>query len=284
MAIDTNFLNQLNKFSLVVNKRVTSTLSGAKKSTRMGRGLAFADHRIYSPGDDIRAIDWKVYARTDDLYVKNFEEEKNLTVHVILDSSNSMNFGDKVKKFEYASMLGIGFAYLALRENEKFQFATFADKLDVFQPRKGMSQLVSMVYTLNTTKPKGISNLREAIFQYKKVIGSRALIVIISDYLVKLDDILESLYYLGDHEIKIVQIFDPVEKELKFEGDYTLKDSENTDSLRTFISQRLRLEYMGKLDGHCARIHEMCIKLGIGYYLVTTDTPVFDAFYKILQG
>ena len=284
MAIDTNFLDQLNKFSLVVNKRVTSTLSGAKKSIRLGRGLAFADHRAYSPGDDIRAIDWKVYARTDDLYVKNFEEEKNLTVHVILDSSNSMNFGDKVKKFEYASMLGIGFAYLALRENEKFQFATFSDKLDVFQPRKGMSQLVNMVYTLNNTKAKGVSNLRECVIQYKKLIGSRSLIIIISDFLVKLEDVLEMLYYLGDHEIKIVQVLDPIEKELKFDGDYTLKDSETTDSLRAYISQRMRIDYMKKLDNHCLKIHEMCIKLGIDYNLVTTDVPVFDSFYKILQG
>lgn len=283
MAIETKFLDQLNKFSLVVRKRVTSTLSGAKKSIRLGRGLAFADHRIYSPGDDIRTIDWKVYARTDDLYVKNYEEEKNLTVHVILDASHSMNFGDRVKKFEYAAMLGIGFAYLALKENEKFQYAIFSDKIEIFQSRRGMSQLVSMLHNLNNAKTKGFSNLKDAVFQYKKVIGSKALVVIISDFLFKIEDIIETLFYLGDHEIKVVQVLDPVEKELRLEGDYTLKDSETTDSLRTFVSQSLRIEYMKRLDEHCARIHEACTKLDIDYYLVTTDTPVFDAFYRMLE-
>ncbi len=283
MAIETEFLDQLNKFSLVVRKRVTSTLSGAKKSIRMGRGLAFADHRIYAPGDDIRTIDWKVYAKTDDLYVKQFEEEKNLTVHVIIDASHSMNFGDKVKKFEYASMLGLGFAYLALKENEKFQYAIFSDKIEIFQPRRGMSQLVGMLHELNNTKTKGFSNLKEAVFQYKKVIGSKALIVIISDFLFKIEDIIETLFYLGNHEIKVVQVLDPVEKELKMEGDYTLKDSETNDSLRTFVSQRLRLDYMKRLDEHCSRIHEVCNKLDIEYYLVTTDTPIFDAFYGMLE-
>ncbi|MBI2546354.1 DUF58 domain-containing protein [Candidatus Woesearchaeota archaeon] len=282
MAIETDFLNQLNKFSLIVRKRVTSTLSGPKKSTRLGKGLAFADHRIYSPGDDIRNIDWKVYARTDDLYIKNYEEEKNLTVHVLIDSSDSMNFGDKVKKFDYAAMLGIGFAYLAARENEKVQYATFSEKIEILPAQRGVSQVMNMVYMLNNTKPKGPSNIKDSVFQYKKLIGSRALIVLISDFLFKTEDAIETLNYLGDHEIKVIHVLDPLEKELKFEGDYTLRDSETKDNLRVYISQRLRQGYIQKLDEHSRKLQEACIKLGISYHQVTTDTPLFDAFYTIL--
>src|SRR3989344_3497360 len=129
MVIDTSFLGQLDKFSLVVNKRVTSNYIGPRKSMALGRGLIFKEHRIYAPGDDIRSIDWRVYARTDDLYVKTYEEERNLTVHIIVDGSASMGFGKPASKFDYASMIGVGFAYLALRDNEKFQFSTFADQL-----------------------------------------------------------------------------------------------------------------------------------------------------------
>src|SRR3972149_8491344 len=130
--ISTDFFEQLDRFHLVIKKRVTSSYMGPRKSVATGRGLMFKEHRIYSPGDDIRLIDWKVFARTDDLYIKTFEEERNLTVHIIMDASASMGFGKPVSKFDYAAMLGVGFAYLAMRDNEKFQFSTFSEGLDVF--------------------------------------------------------------------------------------------------------------------------------------------------------
>jgi uncharacterized protein (DUF58 family) len=139
--ITTDYLSLLDRFNLIVKKRVTSSYVGSRVSSATGRGSTIKDHRIYATGDDFRLIDWKIYARTDNLYIKRFEEERNLTVHVILDISNSMNFGAKLTKFEYAAMLGVGFAYLSLKENEKFQFATFGETLNVFSPRKGMGIL-----------------------------------------------------------------------------------------------------------------------------------------------
>ena len=118
--ITTEFLDELSRFNLVVQKRVTSNYIGPRKSIAAGRGLTFKEHRPYAPGDDIRLIDWKVFARTDDLHIKTFEEERNLTVHSIIDTSASMGFGKPVSKFDYAAMLGVGFGYLAMRENEKF--------------------------------------------------------------------------------------------------------------------------------------------------------------------
>src|SRR3989338_6176734 len=178
--INTDFLDQLDRFHLVVKKRVTSNYIGQRKAAATGRGLTFKEHRIYSPGDDIRLIDWKVFARTDHLPIKTFEEERNLTAHIIVDASASMGFGKPISKFDYASMLGVGFGYLAMRENEKFQFSTFSESLDVFQPRRGMSQLASMVFYLNQIKTKGYSKFLDAMAQYRKVVGSRALLVLIS--------------------------------------------------------------------------------------------------------
>src|SRR3989338_2461213 len=235
MAIDTSFLSQLDRFNLVVKKRVTSSYIGPRKSIALGRGLIFKEHRIYAPGDDIRSIDWRVFARTDDLYIKTYEEERNLVVHLIVDCSSSMNFGKSVTKFDYASMLGVGFAYLALKENEKFMFSTFSESLEVFQPRRGMSQLAAMINHLNSMKTKGFSKVRDAITQYKKLIGSRAMIVLISDFLMPVEEIRESLYMLGRNEIKIIQVLDPLEKNLRIEGDFKLKDSETGEHLRTYI-------------------------------------------------
>ncbi len=281
--IDTTFLDQLARFGLVIHKRVTSSYIGPRKSIAAGRGMIFKDYREYVQGDDFRAIDWKIFARTDDLYVKNYEEERNLVVHLLLDCSASMNFGKSITKFDFSSMLGVGFAYLALKENEKVMFSTFSETLDVFQPRRGMSQLASMIFHLNNIKPNKESKFLDAITQYRRVIKSRALIVIFSDLLLSLDEIKEAFYLLGKNEVKIVQVLDPVEKNLTYEGDFNLIDSEVGSKLRTFISPKLRIEYQHQLDEHCAEIEKACTSLGIGYYQITTDTPIFDAFYKILK-
>ena len=281
--INADFLNQLGKFSLVIYKRVTSNYSGPRRSIAQGAGLVFKDHRIYTPGDDFRLIDWRVYARTDDLYIKNYEEERNLTVHVLVDYSQSMNFGKPITKFEYGSMLGLGFAYLALKENEKFQFSTFSEDLNVFQPRKGMSQLVSMLQHLNSIKPEGKSQILKSLMHYKKFLGTRSLVVLISDFLINLDEVIDSFQYLSKNEVKVIQVLDPVEKNLNLEGDYKLKDSESGDLLRTFISPKSRTEYQSMLDNHSAKIHETCKTLGYDFHLITTDKPIFDSFYEILK-
>ena len=283
MTINTEFLSQLNKFSLVVHKRVTSNYIGPRRSIALGRGITFKEHRMYSPGDDIRSIDWKVFARTDDLYVKTYEEERNLTVHIIVDFSASMNFGKVISKFDYASMLGVGFAYLAMKENEKFQFSTFSDELEVFQSKRGVGQLMAMVEHLNSVKPKGRSKLKDTMQQYRKLIGSKAMLVLISDFLIPIEEINEALYLMGDNEIKLVQVLDPVEKELKLLGDFKLKDSETGSKMNTHISPRLRMQYQDMLSSHSSKIAETCDKLGMKFHQIVTDTPVFDAFYQILE-
>ena len=281
--IDLSFLHELDRFSLIIRKRVTSKYTGPRKSVAMGRGMIFKDHRLYAPGDDFRSIDWKVYARTDDLYIKNYEEERNLVVHIIVDCSSSMNFGKPITKFEYASMIGIGFAYLAMKENEKFQFSTFSDDLEVFQSRRGMSQLAAMVHHLNNLKTGGISKIKDAVLQYRKLIGSRSLIILISDFLIDMQEIKDALYTFGNQEVKVIQLLDPIEKELKFEGDFKLKDSETHLKMKTFISPRLRTKYEDLLEEHTAKIGEECGALGVNFYQFTTDTSIFDAFYKMLE-
>lgn len=281
--IETEFLAQLDRFNLVVSKRVTSTYSGPRRSIAAGRGLVFKDYRAYSPGDDTRLIDWKIFARTDNLYVKNYEEERNLTVHVIIDSSSSMNYGKPVTKFDYGSMIGVGFAYLAMKENEKFQFSTFAESLEVFQAKRGMSQLANMVQYLNNIKTKGHSKLHDSIRQYKKLVGSKSMLILISDFLINIEEVRDAFYLLGDHEIKIIQVLDPVEKDLKMQGDFKLEDSETSEKLRTYISPRMRDSYQRMLERHTENVREVCDKLGIKFYQITTDVPVFDAFYMLLE-
>jgi len=281
--IDSTFLDNLQRFNLIVRKRVTSNYSGARISTAHGRGIVLKDHRIYSPGDDFRAIDWKVYGRTDKLHIRTFEEERSLSVHVIIDSSASMDFGGKVTKFDYAAMLGTGFAYIALKQNEKVQYATFSEKLHYFKPRRGMHQIMGMIDHLNSVKPVGVSEFNRSISQYKRYINSKSYIVLVSDFLLNLEEIKKALARFKGHEVVVLQVLDPREIALAIEGDLTLHDSETKSMLKTFISPRVRTTYQNELKEHISNIEKECLALGFSYYLAPTDKPLFDLFWEILQ-
>ena len=281
--INVEFLDHLERMSLIIIKRITSNYQGEKKSEYTGEGLIFKDYTIYSPGENFRSIDWKVYGRTDKLFIKRFEEERNLTVHVIVDFSASMDFKSaKIKKSEYASMVGIGFSYMAMKNNERFVLSTFAEELKVFRPKRGRKQLMLLLEHLNNEKPKGFSNLNESLSSYKKLVKSKSLIVIVSDFLYDVDQIRLVLQKLKNHEVKLIQILDPLETELNIEGDFKLRDLESKSQLRTYVSPYLRKAYLQKMNEHQSNIRRACDEVGAEFYHFSTLTPIFDAFYEIL--
>ncbi len=283
MAIDLSFLHKLDRMSLIINKRLTSNYVGERRAIATGRGLIFKDHAIYSPGDDFRAIDWKVLARLDKLFVKRFEEERNLTVHVVIDYSGSMAFGGKIKKYEYADMLGLGFCYMAMKHNERFVVSTFADRLEVFKPKRGRSNLMRVLDYLNTRKPKGLSKFGASLAAYKKRVNTRSFIVILSDFLYDTDEIKEALQRYKDHHMVLIQVLDKTETELDVEGDFKLVDSETDDSLRTFISPYARKNYLEQLAVHQAKIKKACDEIGAKFFVFSTGHSIFDAFYQVLN-
>lgn len=280
--IKTDFLRQLDRFSLLINKKITSNYVGEQESPATGRGLIFKDHTQYVPGEDFRTVDWRVFARTDKLFVKRYEEERNATVHIILDMSGSMNFGTGPTKAEYASMLGLGFAYLALKNNERFVLSTFSDKLEVFKPQRGRRQITAMLDYLNKKKPKGTSLLDSSIGSYKGLINSKSYIVIISDFLYPIEEIRKALVHLKKHDIHMIQVLDKQELDLKLEGDYKLIDSETKDQLSTFISPYTKKQYEKMLHEHNAKVANEAAKMKSKFYTVNTGDDIFDSFYQIL--
>ncbi len=283
MAIDLGFLHKLDRMSLIVNKRLTSNYVGERKSVATGRGLIFKDHAMYSPGDDFRAIDWKVLARLDKLFVKRYEEERNLTVHVIIDYSGSMAFGGRTKKYEYADMLGLGFCYMAMKHNEKFVVSTFADRLEVFKPKRGRSNLMRVLDYLNTKKPKGLSKFESSLAAYKKRINTKSYVVILSDFLYDPAEIKNAILRYRDHTVVLIQVLDKTETELDIEGDFKLIDAETEDTLRTFISPYARKNYLEQLADHQAKIKKACDEIGAKFFVFSTEYPIFDAFYEVLN-
>ncbi len=281
--IDVSFLKALNRFSIILNKRLSSLRAGQRRSLARGRGTVFKDYRIYATGDDFRTIDWRVFARTDDLYVKLFEEERNLTVHIIIDYSGSMDFGDKIKKYEYAAMIGMGYAYMALRNNERFVLSTFSDAHEIYRAQKGRGNFFNIVKRLNEKKPSGITNFKDVMLKYYNLLGSKSLVVIISDFLYDLNDIREVMYRLKGHEVKMIQVLDHVERDLNLEGDFKLKDAESNVIMRTFIGPFLKRNYKNLLENHISSLRKIAIDTGADFHLTINNVPIFETFVELLS-
>ncbi|HEY9206290.1 MAG TPA: DUF58 domain-containing protein [Candidatus Methanoperedens sp.] len=278
--IDTSFFKELDRFSFIVRKRVSTAYSGSRRSILKGRGMEPVSYREYSQGDDFKIIDWKVYGRTEKLFVKEFEEEKSLTTHILLDTSKSMDFR---KKFEYAAMLALGFAYLVTKDNEKFGVSTFGEEINITKPRRGRKYLSQTIDLLNAASLTGKTKFNSCMEKYGSVIKSRSLVIIISDFMADINAVKNGIFRLGDNELILIQVLDPIEKNLDLGGEAKLIDLETDAKMDIYTSPRLRSEYEKRLNDHIAGIKETCLMAGADFYSVTTDKPVFDAIFEVIS-
>lgn len=278
--IDTSFFKELDRFSFMVRKRVSTAYSGSRRSILKGRGMEPVSYREYTQGDDFKIIDWKVYGRTEKLYVKEFEEEKSLTTHILLDTSKSMDFRNK---FNYAAMLALGFAYLVTKDNEKFSVAAFSEEINITKPKRGRKYLSQTIDLLNSIELSGQTRFDYCMEKYASVIKSRSLVIIISDFMADAEGIKNSIFRLGNNELLLVQVLDPIEKNLDLGGEAKLIDLETDAKMDIYTSPRLRTEYQKKLNDHNAKIKETCNVVGADFHTITTDIPVFDAIFEVVN-
>jgi len=282
--IEEDFLKHLNRMSLLIQKRVSSNYIGERSSMQTGKGSLFKDHGMYTPGDDFRDIDWKVYGRTDKLHIKRYEEDKSLNVHIIIDSSKSMDYkSGEITKFEYASMVGLAFAYMAMKKNEKFLLSTFSDSLDIFRPHRGRRQFVKVIDYLKGKKADGKTNFETSLLGYLKKIESRSMIIIISDFFYDLKEIERSLKRFKNSEIKLIQVLDEVENKMNLQGDLRLKDMETKEVIRTFIDNITKKSYFKKKEEHNERLKWIASSIGAKFYSFSNDMPIFDSIYEVLR-
>ena len=278
--IDTSFFKELDRFSFMVRKRVSTAYSGSRRSILRGRGMEPVSYREYTQGDDFKIIDWKVYGRTEKLFVKEFEEEKSLTTHILLDTSKSMDFRNK---FEYAAMIALGFAYLVTKDNEKFGVSTFAEEINITKPKRGRKYLSQTIDLLNSTNLQGKTRFDYCMEKYANIIKSRSLVIIVSDFMADVDAIRNAIFRLGDNEFILIQVLDPVEKKLDLGGEAKLIDLETEKRLDIYTSPRLRDEYEKRLSNHIAKIKEASLQVGADFHTFTTDKPVFDAIFEVIS-
>ncbi len=284
MAIQPDFLDELARFDAALKKEVNSIFQGEQESKELGEGLTFSDYRNYTPGDDTRLIDWRVYARTEELYIKQFEEERNLTIHVLIDASRSMGFGEgDDNKFEYAAKIGLGFAYLAADENNDFRVSVFGDgfkRLDTGGSNRG--EILRLIDLLNEEGEdlEGETDFRKSFEEYESTIGSKSLVLIASDFLGDTDGIAEGLSALAKHDVTLAHVIAPDERELPARGDTIFEALESDTSLRTYFSNRLKTTYQNRLENHISSIDEISDEVLARHVVINTGDDFFDSFAK----
>jgi len=276
--MDTEFFAELDRFTLLVRKRVSTAYTGARRSVKVGRGISPVGYREYRKGDDFKFVDWKVYGRTEKLYVREHEEERSLAVHLLLDASSSMGFGDK---FAFASKMAAGFAYMAIKENEKFSISKFGEMLEPGETRGGRRNLFRAIEDLDRTAPSGGTDFKRTAEQFDLSIRSTSLVVVISDFLDDVEGIIAGIYKLSSHDLILIQILDPAEANLDFEGDLRFIDMEAKRSVMTRVTPKVKEEYISKMNEHDARIKETCNAAGADFFTYTTDKPIFEVFSDV---
>lgn len=277
--MDTDFFKELERFSLLVRKRVSTAYSGGRKSMRFGHGISPVGYREYRKGDDFKLVDWKVYGRTEKLFIREHEEERSLVVHILLDSSGSMGYGGK---FAYASRLAAGFAYLATTENEKYTISRFCHRFYPGEPKRGRRNLISSIAMLDDTLPRGKTNLLHIAELFASQIKTTSMVVMISDFFDDTEDVISSIYRLARHDLVVIQVLAPDEAQLGFGGDVKFVDLESGNSLVTRVTEGERSEYLRRLNDHNQAIRATCDRVGANYFLFQTDRPIFDAFSEML--
>ncbi|AKB84988.1 DUF58 domain-containing protein [Methanococcoides methylutens] len=283
--IDVDFFRQLDRFTFMVRKRVSSAYAGSRRSTHSGRGLDTLGYVEYHPGDDIKSIDWNVYARSEKLYVREFEEDKSVTTHILLDASNSMDYtSGEFTKYEYGAMLASGFAYLVTKDNDKFGISTYAEDITISQTHRGRRYLLRDIDRMADVELEGKTELNKCVEQYEKVIHSRSLVVIISDFMEDISSIESAIYRLSHHDLMLIQVLDPSESDLSMHGHVKLFDLETDDELKTYLSNNFKDKYQEELQAHIDGIRNICDHVGADFFTFTTDTPVFDAFFHTING
>jgi len=287
--IDSTFLDQLKNLNFIARRKVSSVYIGSRASINQGRGLELYDHREYYTGDDFRAIDWKLYGRTEKMYIRRFEEEKDLTLHMLLDSSASMDFSTagNMRKFDYAASIAAGFAYVAMNKHEKFAPALYSERLlEVMPASKGKMQFMRLVNLFNDAKQSGATDLGACMNEYASYIKTKSFMIAISDFLEPIDSLRKGIYRIArqSKDAVIVQVLDPGEITLKWTDDIEFLDVETSKSEKAYLSPSFRKDYEKKFREHISSLREICQDTGVNFFPVHTGMPLFDSFVSIIQG
>jgi len=283
--LSAEFLAQLERFALISRRAFRGRVRGERKSPRKGSSVEFSDYRAYGHGDDIRYVDWNIYGRLDRLYLKLFVDEEDLCLHLLLDASASMNFGEP-SKLRYGAQLAAALGFVGLANLERVGVGVLRDRMsEGWSPARGRGQALPLMDFLGRLRSSGGTSLSEGLAQYVLRARDAGLAVLISDLLDPagyergIKTLLERRF-----DVHVIHVLSPDEMNPSFGGDLRLEDAE-TGELRdlTLDGEALR-DYHQRLREFFERVEQFCLHREVSYQRVVTDTPIEEFVLSQLKG
>ena len=284
LVFDDEFLRKLEQLQLLARKIFRGLLRGEHTTSRRGRGLEFTDFRHYRPGDDFRHIDWNIYSRLDQLFLKLHASEDDVTLHIVLDTSASMSFGEP-SKFDHARRLAASLAYIALHNLDRVGVSTFSDALGPSLPpiktRHHMARLLSFLGDLSCA---GTTRFDPALRSFATRNRNPGLVILISDLLGagNPQDAIEALRY-GGHDVVVIQLLAESDIDPSYDGAMRLVDAETGEELDVTVDPELRQLYQDRLARHLQDAEIFCRRRGVEYLRASTTVGFEDVVLKYLR-
>jgi uncharacterized protein (DUF58 family) len=285
--LDPEIVSRLTRLDLVARLVVEGFITGLHRSPYHGFSVEFSEHRPYMPGDSLRDVDWKAYAKSDRLYIKQYEEETNLKAYVLCDASGSMDFcaGAPMSKFRYAACLSAALSYLMLRQRDAVGLMLFRDAVESYvPPRSVQSHLQALLKEIDRVEPADDTHMAPAFHDLAERIARRGLIVVLSDLLDDPQEVLRGLRHFRHrgHEVVVFHLLDPRELDLAFERESRFFDLENPDQVLATQPWQVRREYGQMMEDLVQTYRRGCAEARIDYALIDTSMPFDVALSRYL--
>lgn len=282
--LDPAVLAGISGLDLIAKTVVDGFLAGLHRSPDFGFSQEFEEYRAYSPGDDLRHVDWNVYARTERAYLKRYRGETNTSTVVLLDASASMGFGSKVTKFEYAKYLASSLVYLAHLQRDSAGLIVFHDDVANFvRPTSRQGQLMRLLHGIAEAELGKRTDFVKPFIELQQFMKRRGVTALISDFFEKPEVVVktvEPLRFRGN-ELILFHVLDPREIDLKLEDGALLVDMETGEALES-TPDYAKTEYRQKIQAHIEELRTKAQAAGIDYFLLRTDRPLDEALREYL--
>src|SRR5262245_16677966 len=283
--LDPALLERLNQLSLTAHLVAEGTTAGLHRSAFRGASVEFRQHRIYVAGDEPRTLDWRVLARTNRPYVREYQEETNLRALILLDRSGSMGYGRKfASKFEYATRIVASLAYLMLGQTESVGLAVFGERIEQWlAPQAHSGQLARIIDVLERAQCSGTGAADVALHQSADRLGRRSLVIVLSDLFLPPDRLRKGLARLRHdrHEVIVMQVLDPDEVEFPFRSFARFHGMEG-ESAGLYDATLLRQTYLLNLKKHRQELENTCGMLGVELVRFIIDQPLDETLLAFL--
>jgi uncharacterized protein (DUF58 family) len=283
--IDPHTLTRIASLELVARIVVEGFISGLHRSPHLGFSVNFAEYRTYRAGDDIRKIDWKVYGRTDRLFVKEYEGETNTAIHLILDCSRSMDYRNKgIRKLEYGQFLAASLGYFAFKQRDAVGFISYdSDIIDYIPARTSIGHLNTVLHAIERARPGERTDFYKTLVNVSDRLRRRGIVVVISDLLDAPDKVMSGLRHLAcrGNDVIVLQILDPAEIHFDFSDAARFVDMETRAEMYV-IPDYLRQEYRKVLAGQISEYEKECRRDRMDFALIETSSPLDKALFNYL--